>query len=132
MRLDATHDSGAGSVADKGRGQHSCLECGAHYAPQSARADFCGTPCRRAWNNRRMVRGAELYDLFMATRFNRELVGPMKLWRLLNRIAAIFRDEDNAERAGRASWRPPQEIIERRPYLRADYLVQGKRRRDDD
>ena len=49
-----------------------CHECGAEYETVKHDARFCGTKCRKSYNNRRAVRGAELYDLFMASRYDRE------------------------------------------------------------
>lgn len=105
-----------------GSPEAACLECGRPYEAGSQRSDFCGSPCRLAWNNRRLQRGAEFYDLVVALRFDRATATRLKVWRLINRLASIFRDEDRREREGRASWRPPAAIIERRPYLRADVL----------
>ena len=80
------------------------------------------------FNNRRAKRGAELYDLFMALRHDRATATLFKVWRLLNRLAALFREEDRLGRDGRRSWRHPAAIIERRPYLKADVLRPGRRR----
>ena len=107
-----------------------CLECGTSYQQGVQASDFCSAACRKTWNNRRMQRGAELYDLVMALRFDRQTATELKVWRLINRLAAIFRDEDRTERAGRFSWRSPAAIIDRRPYLRADVLVGSSRSRD--
>jgi len=101
----------------------ACLECGAAYVPATAEAEFCSAHCRMAFNNRRAKRGAELYDLFMALRHDRAVATTFKVWRLLNRLAAGFRAEDVTERAGRRSWRPPAEILARRPYLTAERLA---------
>lgn len=105
----------------------ACLECGEPYTRGAADAEFCGARCRMAFNNRRAKRGAELYDLFMALRHDRAVATAYKVWRLLNRLAAGFRAEDVAERAGRRSWRPPAAILARRPYLTAERLTPGRR-----
>lgn len=128
-RLDA-----AAVVADTARGGEAagkvpCLECGAPFAPKTPHGEFCSSRCRRAFNNRRAVRGAELYDLFMALRFERELATGLKLWKLLNRMAAGFRAEDVRRRGGRKSWRSARRVIERRPYLKADVILGPARRR---
>lgn len=124
-RLDASPQAPDEAASAAAAGNRTCLECGRPYAPRRAAmpGDFCSAACRAAWNNRRAVRGAELYDLFMALRFDRDRAKQLKVWRLLNRMAAGFRDEDVADRGGRPSWRPPHKVIERRPYLRADVLV---------
>ncbi|MEO3997213.1 hypothetical protein [Mesorhizobium sp. CAU 1732] len=52
-----------------------------------------------------MTRGAELYDLLMVARFDRARATKFKVWRTINRLAALFRDDDKATRGGRRSWR---------------------------
>lgn len=111
--------------------ERTCSECGEGYIAHRAHGDFCSRACRRVWNNRRSVRGAELYDLVMALRFDRAMATKFKVWKLICRMASGFRDEDERERTGRQSWRAPHEIIARHPYLRADVLannVAGARR----
>lgn len=95
-------------------GNGSCRDCG---GPIDVPIGFCGSACRKRFNNRRMARGAVLYDLFMATRFDQPLAKRLKLWRLLNRLAAAYREEDRIEREGRQSWRDPKATIADRPWL---------------
>lgn len=97
-----------------------CLNCGEPFTPGPKAAEFCGRSCIRAWNNRRLVRGAELYDLIMVARFEREAATKNKVWRAINRLAAKFRDEDKAQRAGRRSWRRLRSIIETKIFLWAE------------
>lgn len=89
-----------------------CLECGGPAVQQgSTPREFCCGGCRTAWHNRRRDRGAELYDLFMALRFER---GPAKLyglWTLLCALASAYRDADNHKRAGRRSWRRIKDAV---------------------
>ena len=103
-----------------------CLECGAAYVPRQCNGEFCGSACRKTWNNRRLIRGAELYDLFMSLRWDRVVATTLHVFTALSRMAAHFRREDVAERAGRRSWSPAAKIIERRPYLRAERLSQRR------
>lgn len=126
-RLDAPAQRPAHALRNNTRPLRTCCECGTAYEAVKVEAAFCSEPCRKAWNNRRAVRGAELYDLFMALRFDRQTATLLKVWKLLNRLAAIYRAEDKRDRAGRLSWRAPAAILERRPYLRADVLTQGQR-----
>lgn len=107
--------------------ERACLDCGEAFASAITSAEFCGNACRMAFNNRRAKRGAEIYDLVMALRHDRATATLLKVWRLINRLASIYRDEDRAERAGRRSWRHPAEIIARRPYLKADVLRPSRR-----
>lgn len=85
-----------------------CRECG-HFHDK-AKAAFCCTPCRQAWNNRRMQRGAQLYDLFMAVRYQRGLAKVHSLWSIVCRLAQSWREEDVRERGGRPSWRAYTEL----------------------
>ena len=59
--------------------EKSCVECGGAFNAVSRKtaagvnkSRFCGTPCRKKFNNRRMVRGAILYDLSMTMRKDRK------------------------------------------------------------
>lgn len=105
----------------------ACLECGGPYTPRQADAEFCGPVCRKAWNNRRLVRGAELYDLVMALRWDRAVASTLHVFTALSRMAAGFRREDVEQRGGRRSWAPPARIIARKPYLRGEALSQKRR-----
>ncbi|WP_084368962.1 transcriptional regulator [Rhizobium sp. RU36D] len=95
---------------------HACLEC---ESETQKTGDFCCDACRAVFNNRRKARGAEIYDLYMAHRFQRNLATQLKLMSRINRLASIYREEDRAMRNGRRSWRRPQDVLEERPYLRS-------------
>lgn len=98
---------------------HTCLECGAPYEATQRRADFCSTEHRAAFNNRRKARGAVLYDLFMAYRFERALSKKLEVWTLVCRLASVWRSEDHTERASRHSWQPPHKVLSRLTWLYA-------------
>lgn len=102
--------------------KRECLWCGIGFRASARHGDFCCTGHRKAFNNQRAMRGAELYDLVMALRHDRAIAKSLKVWKLICRLAAIFRDEDMRGRRGRKSWRSAAEVIERRPYLRADLM----------
>ena len=106
----------------------TCLECG--NKPAGRGGEFCSAGCRTAFNNRRKARGAELYDLFMVLRFDRSLAATLKVFQALCRMASNYRAEDQRERAGRRSWRRPQDVLDTRTYLRAivNYDRTGRRR----
>ena len=89
-------------------------------------ADFCSSACRRSFNNRRALRGAELYDLVMTARFDRPLAKVLKVWGWIARLATSFRDEDRRDRGGRPSWRPPAEIRARKPWIAGRILDRGR------
>ena len=60
-----------------------------------------------------------IYDLFMACLYNRPLAATLKVMTMLYRLAADFRAEDVAMRAGRPSWRKPGVVLQRLPHLQA-------------
>lgn len=81
-----------------------CLECGHEYTPKRRTKAFCSDKCRKGWNNRRMIRGAEFYDLFMAMRFEREKAKADSLWSILCNLASAAKASDDHKRAGRKSY----------------------------
>lgn len=99
--------------------QRVCLECGEPFVARDHEAHFCCTACRKAFNNRRAVRGAELYDLYMAHRFERAEAQASGVFKAINRLASDWRAQDRRERAGRKSWRPFRRIFDAKPYLGA-------------
>lgn len=97
----------------------ACAECGAALARGRKTDAFCAPACRKAFGNRRMTRGAELYDLLMETRFNRAEAKALGAWQALCRMASNFREEDHAAREGRISWRRAKQVLADRPYLKS-------------
>lgn len=87
--------------------KRTCRECSNPLKPTAKpNAEFCNTSCRIAWRNRRCHRGAELYDLFMAWRYDRERAKVFHLWSLMCRMASVWHEEDKA--AGRKSYFSPR------------------------
>ncbi len=84
-----------------------CAECGKPFQTSANRPDqdFCSTPCRKVFNNRRMTRGAELYNYYMSMRYERATHGGNIA--IMNQMALSWRDEDRAVRNGRQSWATP-------------------------
>ena len=105
----------------------TCLDCGEGFHRAGDHGTFCSAKCRGAWNNRRLQRGAEIYDLLMTLRYERR--SAKGIFTALCRAAAAFRAADHAERAGRASWSNAREILARKPYLTARVII--RKRRDD-
>jgi hypothetical protein len=99
------------SIADNQHANAICRECGSAFVQSRAGVEFCGPTCRRVWNNRRLRRGAILYDLFMASRYELGEAKRLKLWREMNRLAALWREEDRV--AGRKSYSVPAVVIAR-------------------
>lgn len=81
-----------------------CADCGEAFKTDRPEAKFCSTTCRKEYNNRRAVRGAELYDLMMTIRFDRKLAQDEQLWTHMCNLAAAYRNADKAKRNGRKSW----------------------------
>lgn len=80
-----------------------CLECGREFTPDRGNQDCCSRACNKTFNNRRMTRGAELYDWLMAARYDRTRSGKRGLT-VLSQIAFDFHEQDKAQRDGRRSW----------------------------
>jgi hypothetical protein len=129
LRLDGCAPATHGGATLRTR---HCLECREPYASRRVKAEFCGDRCRKLWNNRRMTRGAEIYDLFMALRFDRGIATALHVFTLVSRLARVFRDDDMARRDGRRSWQRPRSVIEHRPSLNSVIInsnAAGRRRK---
>lgn len=94
--------------------KRTCRECGKDISHMREGAAFCGTAHRKAWHNRRMVRGAELYDLVMALRYERDRAKQLGVMTVWANLARAYRDADVALRDGRKSW-DIAEALERIP-----------------
>lgn len=111
---------------------HQCQECG---NPLSGRRgqEFCAPRCRQTFNNRRMQRGAELYDLFRALRRERSDAKDLNLWTHLCRLELKWQTEDETARPGRRSYMPPTKAItilkDKGSLPRGEILVKPVRRR---
>lgn len=102
-----------------------CQECGEPLAGMKPEARFCTSKCRLAFNNRRLQRGAELYDLFMAMRYDRSAAKDAGAWSMLCRMAQQMREEDLRERDGRKSWQPASRVLKDRPDLHSVVVVRS-------
>lgn len=96
-----------------------CRECGKPLTGKQKA--FCSTEHRKAWNNRRMIRGQEMYDVWMAIAYERGKRKDLELFTTFNRLARAYRDADNALRAGRKSWNV-EEALARMPIA---YSTEG-------
>ena len=92
--------------------KRKCRECGEVFEARKSDAHFCSASCRKTFNNRRMTRGALLYDLFMAMRYDRE---PAKKngvnWNTLCRLGELYHYEDQRDGRGRTH-RPAFEVMQ--------------------
>lgn len=85
----------------------ACQECGKPVERRRIEQTFCCTPCRQRFNNRRMQRGAELYDLFRAMRRERTEAARLDVWTMMCRLEKQWNDED----AGRKTWTSPKKAL---------------------
>lgn len=90
---------------------HECLECGNRITVRRRSKLFCSPHCRQAFNNRRMARGAEIYDLFRALRRERSEAKRLNLWTEICRLERSWQDEDEIKRPGRRSYMPPKKAL---------------------
>lgn len=99
---------------------HTCQECGNHISGR-VRGNhvsrvpgklFCSTPCRQTFNNRRMQRGADIYDLFRALRRERSEAKRLNIWTEICRLELGWQQEDETERGGRKSYMPPRKALD--------------------
>lgn len=91
---------------------HQCPECG-NAVSGSRQPDkmFCSSACRQSFNNRRMKRGAEIYDLFRALRRERSRAKALNLWTMICRLELEWQIEDERERPGRKSYADPEKAL---------------------
>lgn len=75
-----------------------------------------------AFANRRAERGAQLYDLFMLTRFQRDDAGKIGAASLMRNLASHWRQDDITRRAGRRSWTAAPKVIDRLNWARANVV----------
>jgi hypothetical protein len=109
--------------------QAECRECGRPLV--NKQAQFCGPGCRADFHNRRAKRGAEIFDLAMAWRFDRRRAKKEKALSAMCRMLGQFRGEDWRDRAGRPSWDSVQRIKERNLRLVVTVLAPPTARRRD-
>lgn len=102
-------------------GKGICRECGAEMTWTRKPKFFCSSACRQEHTNRRRDRGAQMYDLFMALRYDRQNAKGKEVWTKLCRLAEKFHDDDLVQ--GRESTIPLERVLEQHSYLAAQTLV---------
>lgn len=134
-RLNRAPRMGQNAPAIKLLERH-CMECGdAFHTPARTPGLFCSTTHKADWQNRRQRRGAVLYDLYMANRYNRPLAAVLKaelglsVMTLMSRLASHWHEEDLAERDGRRTWRTTRTVLSDNPHLFAVPTTIRKRAR---
>lgn len=89
-----------------------CQECGnALTATRQPERMFCSPVCRQTFNNRRMQRGAEIYDLFRALRRERSEAKRLNLWTKICQLELSWNIEDEKQRPGRKSYVEPKKAL---------------------
>ncbi len=88
-----------------------CLECDNRIENAREGQLFCSPAHRQIFNNRRMQRGAELYDLFRALRRERAEAKRLNLWTQICKLERHWQDEDERDRPGRKSYMPPRRAL---------------------
>lgn len=91
---------------------------------------FCSPSCRQAFNNRRIQRGGEIYDLFRALRRERSKAKALNIWTQICRLELKWQEEDEAQRPGRRSYMPPEKalanLFDKGSLRRGEVLVKGR------
>lgn len=102
-----------------------CSECGTEFKRAAVGQEFCSTPCRTTFNNRRKTRGADLYDLFMTLAYDRK--NRKGVWTAMSRMAKAWHEED--KKAGRKSFGSARKVLERHVQHTAVKTDISRRRR---
>lgn len=87
-----------------------CRGCGLEFQPREG-VLFCSVPCRKSFNNRRMIRGAAVYDLFMAMRYDRGAAKRLGIFAAMCALGQQYRQEDRELRHGVVSWLNPEAVL---------------------
>lgn len=109
-------------------GTRVCQECGGPLVAVYARKRFCTTRCRMKFNKRREKRGAQLYDLYCAYRYDREAARKANVQSQMNRLVMYWRTEDDVLRSGRESWGLWRDFLETQPCLRVERISSGRKK----
>lgn len=95
----------------------ACRECNGGVGRRDG-ARFCSDKCKNKFNNRRLRRGAVLYDLMMTNRLERKRGEDLRLMTIIARLIADWNEED--QRAGIKSYGDVTEWLEKNPWIQAD------------
>lgn len=112
--------------------QTQCQECGNEFQAKRGHQQFCCTACRKTWNNRRAVRGAELYDFVMNWRFERKetlrdgTTVETAARAMMGRLAEMYRESDRTRRSGRRSYNTFRDAMHGFPLARSEGEGDGR------
>lgn len=88
---------------------------------------YCSVQCGKAFDNRRMTRGAIVYDLMAVMRFERSKAKRLGVWATLCRVMKDLHDADDSK-----TWRDIEDVLADLTHLRFTAKVQdmtGRRKR---
>lgn len=107
-----------------------CPECGTPLTASVGRGRpkrYCSVQCDKAFDNRRMTRGALMYDLVMMWRWDRQAERKHDIRKLMGRVASEYFTEDQRW----PTWREIEDVLHDVTHLRFTAKVQdmtGRRR----
>lgn len=87
-----------------------CWETGRSLLNSHPGSRFIDTKARTDWNNRRKLRGALVYDLLMAWRYDRPIATALGVFSTICKMLRQWHAED--EEAGRVGYLPPAMALE--------------------
>lgn len=89
---------------------HTCIWCSTTFQSRQYNADFCGSPCRSAFNNQRARRGAVLYDLEMIRQCDPKSYEDRQLGERVKELTARWSEEDATAKHKR-TWKRPYDVM---------------------
>jgi hypothetical protein len=107
-----------------------CRECKTPLAVNSGRGRpklYCSVNCNKAFDNRRMIYGAVVFDLVATMRFERSKAKRLGVWATLCRVM-----KDYHEAHDHKIWRDIEDVLQDVTHLRFTAKVQdmtGRRKR---
>lgn len=99
----------------------TCAECGVSFASVKA-SRFCSSAHRVAFQNRRVMRGAILYDLWMTNRHERGLAKTLKVLHRMTRLAMYWHEQDK----GRKTWEDARKAVARTNWAEATVVFRKR------
>jgi hypothetical protein len=112
-----------------------CQECGDKFGTDRGNARFCSTTHRKDFNNRRAVRGAQVYDFLMLKRYDRKALVMFEGERvtteqaarvMMDRLAEMFNEADKEVRGGRRSFQSFKHAMHDIPLARSQGAGDGR------
>lgn len=99
-----------------------CPECQTPLAANVGRGRpkrYCSAACGKAFDNRRMIYGAVVFDLVATMRFERSKAKRLGVWATLCRVMKDYHDAHD-----RKIWRDVEDVLQNVTHLRFTAKVQ--------